>query len=190
MLVENIWIDLNKLSALGENSHTLNFRHVTHVLIRRNSVMLWGLLTKWAFDLAKGKKTQSKHPNKYQGVVAKNITSVTLFFMWTVCRKNFSGFTNRIELPCLIETNWHFEEATCVFQGSDPGWQEIWCGVWDPLYELSWYLYWTHWPPACWEIKRTQISSPQPQALCSCRTFPPLPAYYWLGEYQSFGQRR
>ena len=25
MLVENIWIDLKKLSALGENSHTINF---------------------------------------------------------------------------------------------------------------------------------------------------------------------
>ena len=37
--------DLNKLSALGENSHTLNFRHVAHVLIRRNPTFLWGLLT-------------------------------------------------------------------------------------------------------------------------------------------------
>ena len=127
MLVENIWIDLNKLSALAENSHTLNFRHVTHVLIRRNSVMLWGLLTKWAFDLAKGKKSQLKHPNKNQGVVAE------LSLLFSLCGKNFSGFTKRIVLLCLIQTNYHFEEATCVFQGSDPGWQEIWCGVWDPL---------------------------------------------------------
>ena len=37
--------DLNKLSALGENSHTLNFRHVAHVFIRRNPMLLWGLLT-------------------------------------------------------------------------------------------------------------------------------------------------
>ena len=81
MLVENIWIDFNKLSALGENSHTLNFRHITHVLIRRNSVMLWGLLTKRAFDLAKGKKTQSKHPNKNQGVVAE------LLLLFSLCGK-------------------------------------------------------------------------------------------------------
>ena len=37
--------DLNKLSALGENSHTLNFRHVAHVFIRRNPMLLGGLLT-------------------------------------------------------------------------------------------------------------------------------------------------
>ena len=32
--------DLNKLSALGENSHTLNFRHVAHVFIRRKSYVV------------------------------------------------------------------------------------------------------------------------------------------------------
>ena len=37
--------DSNKLSALGENSHTLNFRHVAHVFIIRNPMLLWGLLT-------------------------------------------------------------------------------------------------------------------------------------------------
>ena len=35
----------------------------------------------WAFDLAKGKKTQSKHPNKKTGVVAKSRTFVTLPFV-------------------------------------------------------------------------------------------------------------
>ena len=35
---------------------------------------------KWAFDLAKGKKTQSKHPSKNQGVITKNRTFVTLSF--------------------------------------------------------------------------------------------------------------
>ena len=34
------WEDLNKLSALGENSHTLNFPHVAHVFIRRNPMLL------------------------------------------------------------------------------------------------------------------------------------------------------
>ena len=34
------YLDLNKLSALGENSHTFNFQHITHVLIRRNPIML------------------------------------------------------------------------------------------------------------------------------------------------------
>ena len=37
--------DLNKLSTLGENPHTFNFRHVAHVFIRRNPMLLWGLLT-------------------------------------------------------------------------------------------------------------------------------------------------
>ena len=36
---------------------------------------------KWAFDLAKGKKTQSKHPSKNQGVITKNRTFVTLPFV-------------------------------------------------------------------------------------------------------------
>ena len=40
VLVENIGKDLNKLSALGENPHTLNFRHVAHVFIRRNPMLL------------------------------------------------------------------------------------------------------------------------------------------------------
>ena len=40
VLVEYIGKDLNKLSALGENSHTLNFRHVAHVFIRRNPMLL------------------------------------------------------------------------------------------------------------------------------------------------------
>ena len=40
VLVENIGKDLNKLSALGENSHTLNFRHVAPVFIRRNPMLL------------------------------------------------------------------------------------------------------------------------------------------------------
>ena len=43
VLVENIWEVLNWLSAQVENWHTLNFRHVTHVLIRRNPMKLWGL---------------------------------------------------------------------------------------------------------------------------------------------------
>ena len=43
------WIILNKFSTLGDNSHTLNFWLVAHVLIRRNPMMLWGLLTSYTF---------------------------------------------------------------------------------------------------------------------------------------------
>ena len=39
-MVENIGKDLNKLSALGENSHTLNFRHVAQCLHQKKSYVV------------------------------------------------------------------------------------------------------------------------------------------------------
>ena len=44
--------NFNKLSALSENLHTLNFRHVTHVVIRRNPMKFWELMTSYDLDNA------------------------------------------------------------------------------------------------------------------------------------------
>ena len=108
------------------NLHTLNFRHVVHVLIRRNPMSLWGL-----FDLL------------------------------TTLMTSVRGV--------------HYIRTVTPIHGHG---------------SVKVSSFWCKWPPAWWEIKRTQISSPQPQAFCCCRTFLHHRSYYWLGEYQSFGQRR
>ena len=71
--------DLNKLSALGENSHTLNFRHVAHVFIRRNPPK--GRKSQVGIWSSQREKDSVQTPQQIQGVITKNRTFVTLPFV-------------------------------------------------------------------------------------------------------------